>query len=124
MNSMDNLVPILFTDIPSIVVNGTDSESSGLRNRQDMSRGESPSDTKHVICVDWPEYIGLSKSNGTMRGGTRKQKSPPDITLRSTVDRWLSSNTPVRCLTHLENGQYGIWNVGINKNAPISYRDD
>lgn len=47
MNNMDNLLPILFTDIP--LGNGINSELSDLRNHQDIFKGVSPSDTKHVI---------------------------------------------------------------------------
>lgn len=54
--------------------NGFSSESSDLRNHQDIFKGASPSDTKHVICADWPEYIGSSNANGTIRGGTKKNK--------------------------------------------------
>lgn len=55
--------------------NGLSSDSSDLRNHQDIFKGASPSDTKHVICADWPEYIGSSNANGTIRGGTKKNKN-------------------------------------------------
>jgi len=71
MNNTESLLPILFTDTPP--GNGIVSDLSDFRNHQVMFNGASPSDTKHVIWADWPENIGSSKLNGTIRGGTVKQ---------------------------------------------------
>jgi hypothetical protein len=53
-------------------------ESSVPWKLQEISKGESPSDTRQVTCVACPAKMGTSKWKGTIRGKTRnKINNPP-----------------------------------------------